>query len=150
MAEHAHEYPFCSRLIAGFERPWVLYVAAMFHDIAKGRGGDHSLLGMRDARRFCRDYGITDDDADLVVFLVGHHLSMSALAQKQDLTDPDIIRGISSQLRDTNPSGRATTKSTPAARSSATATKPFMTPWRKSPANAAMAMRGSTTHLKPR
>jgi [protein-PII] uridylyltransferase len=93
MAEHAHEYPFCSRLIAGFERPWLLYIAAMFHDIAKGRGGDHSVLGMRDARRFCRDYEIAGDDADLVVFLVGNHLSMSALAQKQDLTDPDIIRG---------------------------------------------------------
>jgi [protein-PII] uridylyltransferase len=93
MAEHAHEYPFCSRLIAGFDKPWLLYVAALFHDIAKGRGGDHSQLGMRDARRFCREYGIAGENADLVVFLVGHHLSMSALAQKQDLTDPDVIRG---------------------------------------------------------
>jgi [protein-PII] uridylyltransferase len=99
MAEHAHEYPFCSRLIAGFERPWLLYIAAMFHDIAKGRGGNHSVLGMRDARRFCRDYGIVDDDADLVVFLVGHHLSMSALAQKQDLTDPEIIRSFAAIVK---------------------------------------------------
>jgi [protein-PII] uridylyltransferase len=99
MAEHAHEYPFCSRLIAGFDRPWLLYVAAIFHDIAKGRGGDHSVLGMRDARRFCRDHGIAAEDADLVVFLVGHHLSMSALAQKQDLTDPEIIRGFATLVK---------------------------------------------------
>ena len=45
MPEHAHEYPFCSQLIADFDRPWVLYVAALFHDIAKGRGGDHSDAG---------------------------------------------------------------------------------------------------------
>ena len=56
--EHAHEYPFCSQLASTFDRPWVLYVAALFHDIAKGRGGDHSELGMREVRRFCRDHGI--------------------------------------------------------------------------------------------
>lgn len=92
MAEHAHEYPFCSRLITGFERPWVLYVAALFHDIAKGRGGDHSKLGMKDAHDFCRDHGIAEEDTDLVVFLVEHHLTMSAVAQKQDLSDPEVIR----------------------------------------------------------
>jgi [protein-PII] uridylyltransferase len=67
VAEHAHEYPFCSQLIGNFERPWVLYVAALFHDIAKGRGGDHSTLGMADARRFCREHGIGGDDAALIV-----------------------------------------------------------------------------------
>ena len=91
MAEFAHEYPFCSRLISGFERHWLLYVAALFHDIAKGRGGDHSKLGMADAERFCRDHGIEGDDADLVVFLVENHLNMSAVAQKQDLADPEVI-----------------------------------------------------------
>ena len=54
IAEHAHEYPFCSQLAAGLDKPWILYVAALFHDIAKGRGGDHSELGARDVRRFCR------------------------------------------------------------------------------------------------
>ncbi len=92
MAEHAHEYPFCSRLVTGFERHWLLYVAAIFHDIAKGRGGDHSKLGMKDAREFCKDHGITEEDTELVVFLVEHHLNMSAVAQKQDLGDPDVIR----------------------------------------------------------
>src|SRR5438477_4173678 len=58
MLEFAHEYPLCSRLIAGFERHWLLYVAALFHDMANGRGGDHSKLGRIEARRFCRDHGI--------------------------------------------------------------------------------------------
>jgi [protein-PII] uridylyltransferase len=92
IAEHAHEYPFCSQLIANFERPWVLYVAALFHDIAKGRGGDHSTLGMADARRFCREHGIDGDDGALVVWLVQHHLTMSQVAQKQDTSDPEVIR----------------------------------------------------------
>ena len=92
MPELAHEYPLCSRLIANFERHWLLYIAAFFHDIAKGRGGDHSKLGMIDTRRFCRDHGIATDDAALVVFLVEQHLTMSRVAQKEDLSDPDVIR----------------------------------------------------------
>ncbi len=92
MPEFAHEYPFCSRLIAGFDRHWLLYLAALFHDIAKGRGGDHSRLGMPDARRFCREHGLSEEDTALVVWLVGHHLSMSNVAQKQDLADPDVVR----------------------------------------------------------
>ncbi|MGF6599636.1 [protein-PII] uridylyltransferase [Paraburkholderia sp. GAS448] len=92
VAEHAHEYPFCSQLIANFERPWVLYVAALFHDIAKGRGGDHSTLGMADARRFCRDHDVGGADGDLVVWLVQHHLTMSQVAQKQDTSDPEVIK----------------------------------------------------------
>ena len=91
MVEFAHEYPQCSRLMAGFERHWLLYVAALFHDIAKGRGGDHSRMGMQDARSFCRAHGLTREDTELVVFLVEHHLSMSAVAQKQDLSDPGTI-----------------------------------------------------------
>ncbi|HTH74839.1 MAG TPA: [protein-PII] uridylyltransferase [Trinickia sp.] len=92
LAEHAHEYPFCSQLMANFERQWVLYVAALFHDIAKGRGGDHSMLGMADARRFCREHGIGSDDTALVVWLVRHHLTMSQVAQKQDTSDPEVIK----------------------------------------------------------
>lgn len=92
LAEHAHEYPFCSQLMANFERQWVLYVAALFHDIAKGRGGDHSTLGMADARRFCREHGVESDDTALVVWLVRHHLTMSQVAQKQDTSDPEVIK----------------------------------------------------------
>jgi [protein-PII] uridylyltransferase len=91
IAEHAHEYPFCSQLAAGWDKPWVLYVAALFHDIAKGRGGDHSELGARDVRHFCRQHGIGREDTALIAFLVGEHLTMSRIAQKEDLSDPDVI-----------------------------------------------------------
>uniref|UniRef100_UPI001F2A00C9 [protein-PII] uridylyltransferase n=1 Tax=Derxia lacustris TaxID=764842 RepID=UPI001F2A00C9 len=100
MAEHAHEYPLCSRLIANFERHWLLYVAALFHDIAKGRGGDHSKLGMVDARRFCKGHELSHDDTELVVFLVEQHLTMSNVAQKRDLSDPDVIRGFAEMVGD--------------------------------------------------
>jgi [protein-PII] uridylyltransferase len=99
MVEFAHEYPQCSRLIAGFERHWLLYVAALFHDIAKGRGGDHSRLGMQDARSFCRTHGLTRADTELVVFLVEHHLTMSSVAQKQDLSDPDVIKAFAATAK---------------------------------------------------
>jgi len=91
MAEHAHEYPLCSELLATLERPWRLTIAALFHDIAKGRGGDHSKLGRLDAYRFCRQHGLDAADTDFVVFLVEHHLTMSTVAQKQDLGDPAVI-----------------------------------------------------------
>ena len=91
LAEHAHEYPYCSQLAAGLRAPWLLVIAALFHDIAKGRGGDHSKLGRLDARRFCRSHGLSADDTALVEFLVEHHLTMSTVAQKQDLSDPDVI-----------------------------------------------------------
>ena len=90
--EMAHEYPLCSRLIAEFERIEVLYLAGLFHDIAKGRGGDHSILGMADAARFCRAHGLSKEDTELVTWLVEQHLMMSATAQKQDLSDADVIR----------------------------------------------------------
>jgi [protein-PII] uridylyltransferase len=100
MTEHAHEYPFCSQLMANFSRHWLLYIAALFHDIAKGRGGDHSKLGMADARKFCKDHGLSKEDTDLVVFLVEHHLTMSQVAQKNDLSDIDVIRGFADLVKD--------------------------------------------------
>ncbi|NYT36677.1 [protein-PII] uridylyltransferase [Allopusillimonas soli] len=92
MPEHAQEYPFASQLMASFDSPWLLYVAALFHDIAKGRGGDHSELGAREVRRFCNDHGIERRDKELLVFLVRQHLTMSMVAQKRDLSDPDVVR----------------------------------------------------------
>ena len=92
MLEFAHEYPLCSRIIASLERHWLLYIAAIFHDIAKGRGGDHSQLGKIEARRFCREHGLAAEDTQLVEFLVEHHLTMSSVAQKQDLSDPEVLR----------------------------------------------------------
>ncbi|MFL9880381.1 [protein-PII] uridylyltransferase [Herbaspirillum rhizosphaerae] len=100
MSEHAHEYPFCSQLMANFAQPWILYVAALFHDIAKGRGGDHSKLGMADARQFCTQHGMSEENTDLVVFLVEHHLTMSQVAQKQDLSDPDVIQQFANTAKD--------------------------------------------------
>ncbi|MBU1443582.1 MAG: [protein-PII] uridylyltransferase [Gammaproteobacteria bacterium] len=98
IVEHAHEYPFCSQLAAGWDKPWVLYVAALFHDIAKGRGGDHSELGARDVRRFCRQHEIEREDARLIEFLVAEHLVMSQIAQKQDLSDPEVIHAFSRRV----------------------------------------------------
>ncbi|MBC7781533.1 MAG: [protein-PII] uridylyltransferase [Proteobacteria bacterium] len=89
--QFAHEYPLCSRLISDFRSPELLYLAAIFHDIAKGRGGDHSELGMIDARRFCRTHGLGREDTDLVAWLVQAHLVMSATAQKQDISDAEVI-----------------------------------------------------------
>jgi [protein-PII] uridylyltransferase len=97
-AQHAHEYPLCSRLIADFERRHVLYLAGLFHDVAKGRGGDHSALGARDARRFCREHGLLPEDVELVAWLVSDHLAMSSTAQKQDLSDPDVIAAFARRM----------------------------------------------------
>ena len=98
MAEHAHEYPFCSQLGAGWDQPWILYTAALFHDIAKGRGGDHSDLGAEEVRRFARQHGIAREDAQLIEFLVREHLAMSRIAQKSDLSDPDVIQAFAKQV----------------------------------------------------
>jgi len=91
MAEHAHEFPFCSQLAAGWDKPWILYAAALYHDIAKGRGGDHSQLGRAEVRKFCRDHAVAKEDAKLIEFLVAEHLTMSHIAQKQDLSDGQVI-----------------------------------------------------------
>ena len=98
-AQHAHEYPLCSRLIADFDRREVLYVAGLFHDIAKGRGGDHSALGSRDALRFCRQHGLSQEDTQLVAWLVEQHLTMSLTAQKQDITDPNVVAAFVSRVK---------------------------------------------------
>lgn len=98
MVEHAHEYPLCSQLAAGWDKPWLLFIAALFHDIAKGRGGDHSKLGALDARRFCKQHGISVPDTQLVEFLVREHLSMSLIAQKSDLSDPQVITAFARQV----------------------------------------------------
>ncbi|RYF79187.1 MAG: [protein-PII] uridylyltransferase, partial [Comamonadaceae bacterium] len=98
IAEHAHEYAFCSQLAAGWDKPWLLYVAALFHDIAKGRGGDHSELGAREVRRFCQQHGIEREDSRLIEFLVAEHLVMSTVAQKQDLSDPEVIAAFAKRV----------------------------------------------------
>jgi len=100
MSEFAHDYPLCSRTIIELDRPWLLYIAALFHDIAKGRGGDHSELGTADAQEFCEQHALDAEDTELVVWLVRHHLVMSQVAQKEDLTDPDVIGNFSRLVGD--------------------------------------------------
>jgi [protein-PII] uridylyltransferase len=89
--ELKHEFPLCSQLFSEFKQPHLLYLAALFHDIAKGRGGDHSTLGTADAKRFGKLHGLAKEDTNLVAWLVESHLKMSATAQKMDLSDPNVI-----------------------------------------------------------
>ncbi|MBJ7380394.1 MAG: [protein-PII] uridylyltransferase [Polynucleobacter sp.] len=98
--ENTHEFPYCSRLIATFEKSWLIVLAALFHDIAKGRGGDHSDLGKRDARQFGKEHHLETADIELIVWLVSEHLTMSQIAQKQDIADPDVIKAFAKKVRD--------------------------------------------------
>ena len=106
--QHAHEYPLCSRLIADFERKEVLYLAGLFHDIAKGRGGDHSRA--RRARRAALLPRARPAGARTPSSSPGwsrSHLTMSSTAQKQDITDPDVVAAFAARGRHRAPPGRA-------------------------------------------
>lgn len=98
IVEHAHEYPFLSQLAAGWDKPWLLFIAALFHDIAKGRGGDHSTLGCIEVRRFCKQHHIAKEDVKLIEFLVKEHLTMSQVAQKEDLSDSQVIQNFAKRV----------------------------------------------------
>jgi [protein-PII] uridylyltransferase len=98
--DFTHEYPFCSRLVSEFDKPWLLYIAALFHDIGKGRGGGHSELGAFDAQEFCDEHGLGEEDSELVVWLVRNHLVMSNVAQKQDTADPDVVAAFARTVKD--------------------------------------------------
>ncbi len=91
ITEHNQELPQCSRIMQGLFKKFRLYLAALFHDIAKGRGGDHSTLGERDALRFCKLHDLSDYDANFVSWLVRTHLLMSWVAQREDITEPEVI-----------------------------------------------------------
>lgn len=95
-----HELPFCSRVMQALPKPELLYLAGLFHDIAKGRGGDHSELGAEDAREFCLAHGLATWDSNLVSWLVQHHLLMSMTAQKRDITDPKVIHEFAQAIGD--------------------------------------------------
>jgi [protein-PII] uridylyltransferase len=85
------EHPNCSRVMQSLPKPEIAYLGGLFHDIAKGRGGDHSRLGAVDAEAFCLEHGMSRYDARLVAWLVQHHLLLSMTAQKKDLNDPRVI-----------------------------------------------------------
>ncbi len=86
-----HEFPSCSRLMQSLPKPEIAYLAGLFHDIAKGRGGDHSELGAVDAEAFILEHGMSRYDARLLGWLVRNHLLLSMTAQKKDLNDPSVI-----------------------------------------------------------
>jgi [protein-PII] uridylyltransferase len=89
--EHRDEFPFASRLIQHVAKPERLYLAGLFHDIAKGRGGDHSELGEHEVIAFCRRHNLSDYDTRFVAWLVRQHLLMSHVAQREDIHDPEVV-----------------------------------------------------------
>jgi [protein-PII] uridylyltransferase len=95
-----HELPELSRIMQSLPKPEVAYLAALFHDIAKGRGGDHSELGSVDAEAFCLEQGLSRYDARLVAWLVRSHLELSITAQKQDIADPQVISAFAHKVGD--------------------------------------------------
>ena len=95
-----HEYPHCSRVMQSIEKPEIAYLSGLFHDIAKGRGGDHSELGAVDAESFCLEHGMSKYDARTVAWLVLHHLALSTTAQKQDIGDPDVVNAFAALVSD--------------------------------------------------
>lgn len=87
----SHEFPEANKIMARVVKPERLYLAGLFHDIAKGRGGDHSSLGQKDAFQFCKQHDLSDYDAHFVAWMVRHHLLMSWTAQREDVSDPEVV-----------------------------------------------------------
>ncbi len=100
LPEYARDFPLCSRIIEELPKPELLYLAGLFHDIAKGRGGNHSLLGARDAWNFCKQHGLNDYDSKLVSWLVEKHLTISMTAQREDTSDPEVVHRFACEMGD--------------------------------------------------
>jgi [protein-PII] uridylyltransferase len=100
ISRYDHELPELSRIMQQLPKPEIVYLAALFHDIAKGRGGDHSELGAVDAEAFCLEQGLSRYDARLVAWLVRNHLELSIAAQKQDIGDPEVISAFAKRVGD--------------------------------------------------
>jgi [protein-PII] uridylyltransferase len=98
--EYKHEFPLCSQIMATLPKPELIYIAALYHDIAKGRGGDHADLGAKDAKSFCERHGLGEYDTNLVGWLVENHLLMSKTSQKQDIADAEVIHEFATKVAD--------------------------------------------------
>jgi [protein-PII] uridylyltransferase len=94
------KYPVVARIVARLPKIELLYISGLYHDIAKGRGGDHSTLGAHDAHEFCERHGLNKRDTNLVVWLVEKHLLMSSVAQRQDISDPEVVRNFALEMGD--------------------------------------------------
>jgi [protein-PII] uridylyltransferase len=92
-------YPVAYHCVRNLPKVELLYIAGLYHDMGKGRGGDHSELGAVDAVAFCRRHGLTDDDTQLVEWLVKQHLLMSSVAQRKDIYDPDVILEFATEVK---------------------------------------------------
>jgi [protein-PII] uridylyltransferase len=97
-----HPFPRCRRMMLNVDKPELLFIAGIFHDIAKGRNGDHSTLGAADVTTFCLEHGISEKDTKLISWLVEQHLLMSVVAQRRDIYDPDVINDFASKVRNKN------------------------------------------------
>ncbi len=100
--EFQDEFPLCSNIILNINKPELLYIAGLFHDIAKGRGGDHSELGADEVRTFCPQHKIDSDDTEFIAWLIQNHLLMSITAQKKDISDPSVIMEFAEKMIDKN------------------------------------------------
>jgi [protein-PII] uridylyltransferase len=100
LERYDHEFPKLAAIFRSLPKPELAYLAAIFHDIAKGRGGDHSELGAVDAEAFCLEQGLSPYDARFVAWLVRHHLRLSVTAQKQDIADPQVVHGFAREVGD--------------------------------------------------
>jgi len=98
--EATEQYPLCAAIVKRIPKRELLYLAGLFHDIAKGRGGDHSTLGADDAFRFCINHGFSVWDANLVSWLVRNHLLMSYVSQRKDTSDPEVIHDFARKVGD--------------------------------------------------
>ncbi len=92
-------YPVAYHCVHTVPKIELLYIAGLYHDIGKGRGGDHSKLGAIDANRFCERHAINEADTDLVCWLVDKHLYMSSVAQREDIYDPDVVHAFASEVK---------------------------------------------------
>ena len=100
LPEHNEEFPLCSKIVQRVRKPELLYFAGIFHDIAKGRGGDHAKLGAADALDFAKVHKLGDHDGRMIAWLVEQHLLMSVTAQRRDISDPEVIKAFAEIVRD--------------------------------------------------